>query len=47
MIASGMEAYLATVDLKKLPAKFVGRKFDRRLLADLPAGVDPLRKTWA
>jgi uncharacterized protein (TIGR00290 family) len=41
MIASGMEAYLATVDLKKLPAEFAGRKFDRQLLADLPEGVDP------
>lgn len=41
MIASGLEAYLATVDLKKLPAEFAGRKFDARLLADLPADVDP------
>jgi uncharacterized protein (TIGR00290 family) len=41
MIASGLEAYLATVDLKKLPAEFAGRKFDAELLADLPAGVDP------
>jgi diphthamide synthase (EF-2-diphthine--ammonia ligase) len=41
MIASGMEAYLATVDLKKLPAAFAGRKFDAQLLADLPEGVDP------
>jgi len=41
MIASGLEAYLATVDLKKLPAQFAGRKFDDRLLADLPDGVDP------
>ena len=41
MIASGLEAYLATVDLKKLPAGFAGRKFDLQLLADLPAGVDP------
>ena len=41
MIESGMEAFLATVDLKKLPAEFAGRKFDRRLLADLPEGVDP------
>jgi uncharacterized protein (TIGR00290 family) len=41
MIASGMEAYLATVDLKKLPAAFAGRKFDSKLLADLPNGVDP------
>jgi uncharacterized protein (TIGR00290 family) len=41
MIACGMQAYLATVDLKKLPAEFAGRKFDRDLLADLPGGVDP------
>jgi uncharacterized protein (TIGR00290 family) len=41
MIASGMETYLSTVDLKKLPAEFAGRKFDSRLLADLPEGVDP------
>ena len=41
MIESGIEAYLATVDLKKLPAEFAGRKFDLRLLADLPDGVDP------
>ncbi len=40
MIASGLEAYLATVDLKKLPAEFAGRKFDLQLLADLPDGVD-------
>jgi uncharacterized protein (TIGR00290 family) len=41
MIESGMEAYLATVDLKKLPADFAGRGFDAQLLADLPEGVDP------
>jgi uncharacterized protein (TIGR00290 family) len=41
MINSGMQAYLATVDLKKLPAEFAGRKFDSKLLADLPAGIDP------
>jgi len=41
MIASGLEAYLATVDLKKLPAEFAGRKFDAELLADLPDGIDP------
>ena len=41
MIDSGLEAYIATVDLKKLPAEFAGRKFDRQLLADLPDGVDP------
>jgi uncharacterized protein (TIGR00290 family) len=41
MISSGLQAYIATVDLKKLPAEFAGRKFDARLLADLPRGVDP------
>jgi uncharacterized protein (TIGR00290 family) len=41
MIASGLEAYLATVDLKKLSAEFAGRKFDAKLLADLPVEVDP------
>jgi diphthamide synthase (EF-2-diphthine--ammonia ligase) len=34
MIASGMEAYLSTVDLKKLPAAFAGRRSDSQLLAD-------------
>jgi uncharacterized protein (TIGR00290 family) len=41
MISSGFEAYLATVDLKKLPAEFAGRRFDTQLLADFPEGVDP------
>jgi uncharacterized protein (TIGR00290 family) len=41
MIESGLEAWLATVDLKKLPAEFAGRRFDSGLLADLPEDVDP------
>jgi uncharacterized protein (TIGR00290 family) len=41
MIASGLEARIATVDLKKLAAEFAGRKFDAKLLADLPDNVDP------
>jgi uncharacterized protein (TIGR00290 family) len=41
MTASGLEAFIATVDLKKLPAEFAGRKFDAQLLADLPDGIDP------
>jgi uncharacterized protein (TIGR00290 family) len=40
MIASGLEAHIATIDLKKLPAEFAGRKFDAALFADLPEGVD-------
>jgi uncharacterized protein (TIGR00290 family) len=41
MIAGGVAAYLTTVDLKKLPARFAGRRFEEALLAELPAGVDP------
>jgi uncharacterized protein (TIGR00290 family) len=41
MIYDCVEAYIATVDLKKLPASFAGRRFDRALLRDLPKGVDP------
>jgi diphthamide synthase (EF-2-diphthine--ammonia ligase) len=38
---SGIEAYVSTVDLGKLPVEFAGRKFDLQLLGDLPAGIDP------
>ena len=41
MMECGLEAYLATVDMKKLSAEFAGRKFDAQLLADLPDSVDP------
>jgi uncharacterized protein (TIGR00290 family) len=41
MIAAGVEAHLAVVDLKKLPARFSGRRFDAALLGDLPEGIDP------
>ena len=41
MIAGGLEAYVACVDPRKLPARFAGRRFDAALLAELPAGVDP------
>jgi uncharacterized protein (TIGR00290 family) len=41
MIASGLKAFIATVDMKKMPASFAGRQFDAQLLADLPTGVDP------
>ena len=41
MIDSGVEAHLSTVDLKKLPASFAGRRFDGALLKALPAGTDP------
>jgi uncharacterized protein (TIGR00290 family) len=41
MIEAGVETYLVCVDLKQLPRAFAGRRFDRALLADLPAGADP------
>ena len=41
MLAAGVEARLACVDLKKLPKAFAGRRFDADLIAALPVGVDP------
>jgi uncharacterized protein (TIGR00290 family) len=41
MIDGGVEAHLAVVDLKKLPADFAGRRFDAALIDSLPAGADP------
>ncbi len=41
MIAAGLRATLTCVDPKQLASGFVGREFDRALLADLPAQVDP------
>ena len=41
MLTGGLCAVLTCVDPKKLDASFVGRAFDEKLLADLPASVDP------
>ncbi len=41
MIASGLTAWLTCVDPKKFDAAFAGARFDAKLLADLPEGVDP------
>ena len=41
MIDGGLRARLTAVDASRLPASFAGREFDRRLLDDLPAGIDP------
>jgi uncharacterized protein (TIGR00290 family) len=40
MIAAGLRGHLASVDLKKLPREFAGRRFDAAVLADLPATCD-------
>lgn len=42
MIANGVGAFLTAVDKTQLDASFAGRRFDARLLSDLPEGVDPL-----
>jgi uncharacterized protein (TIGR00290 family) len=41
MIASGLVAHIACLDPRFLDRGFAGRRFDRELLRDLPAGVDP------
>jgi len=41
IIAAGVEAHLAVVDLKKLPAGFAGRRYDTDLLDEFPADADP------
>jgi uncharacterized protein (TIGR00290 family) len=40
-INAGFHAILVCVDSKSLDRSFVGRAFDKLLLADLPHGVDP------
>jgi uncharacterized protein (TIGR00290 family) len=41
MLVAGLGAVLTCVDPKQLSERFVGRRYDEALLADLPAGVDP------
>lgn len=41
MLSAGLEAYVSSVDLKKLPSRFAGRKWSRDLLAELPKDCDP------
>jgi uncharacterized protein (TIGR00290 family) len=41
MVDGGLDAHLSTVDPRVLDTSFAGRTFDRRLLAELPASVDP------
>ena len=40
-LAAGFRAILVCVDPRVLDPSFAGRDYDERLLADLPAGVDP------
>ena len=41
MLESGLRARITCVDPRVLAASFAGREFDRRLLSDLPPGIDP------
>ena len=41
MIVGGLRARIACVDTRVLDASFIGREFDRALLADLPHRIDP------
>lgn len=40
MCAAGVRSRIVCLDPQKLPASFAGRDLDRRLLAELPPGVD-------
>jgi len=41
MIAGGLVAHLTCIDPKRLDRAFAGRRFERRLLDELPRNVDP------
>ncbi|ODU00511.1 MAG: ATP-binding protein [Planctomycetes bacterium SCN 63-9] len=41
MLEAGIGAVLTCVDPRQLDRRFVGRQYDKALLAELPAGVDP------
>ncbi|MGD0016770.1 MAG: ATP-binding protein [Verrucomicrobiia bacterium] len=41
MLSAGLDAYVSSVDLKKLPSRFAGRKWSRELIAELPQDCDP------
>jgi len=41
MLSAGLEAYISSVDLKKLPLRFAGKKWSRELIAEFPQGCDP------
>lgn len=41
MLSAGVDAYVSSVDLKKLPSRVAGRKWSRELIAELPQECDP------
>jgi uncharacterized protein (TIGR00290 family) len=41
MLSAGVEAYVSSVDLKRLPVRVAGRRWTRQLLAEFPPEIDP------
>ena len=41
MLSAGLDAYVSSVDLKKLPSRLAGRKWSKDLIAELPQDCDP------
>jgi len=41
ILAAGIEAYISSVDLQKLPAHYAGQKWSRKLLKEIPKKIDP------
>jgi uncharacterized protein (TIGR00290 family) len=41
MVASGVVAHLVCIDPRRLDRRFAGRRYDSRLLDELPADIDP------
>jgi uncharacterized protein (TIGR00290 family) len=41
IVDAGIEAVVVSVDTRRLDPEFLGRRFDRAFLADMPAGLDP------
>lgn len=41
MLSAGLDAYVSSVDLRKLPSRFAGRKWSWDLLKEFPKETDP------
>jgi uncharacterized protein (TIGR00290 family) len=41
MLSAGLDAYVSSVDLSKLPSRFAGRRWSGELLAEFPPDCDP------
>jgi uncharacterized protein (TIGR00290 family) len=41
MLDGGLDARISCIDLRKLPASFAGRRWNKDLLSELPPGCDP------